>query len=278
MGDGGVVDDADGLLAVDVLGVHLVAGALLLAGGVLAEVEEGLGRGLVDVIPRGAAAAVLLLDAVEELVVLAGDDAGVPAAEHVVIIAAVVGVDGVVGDQQRGGDQRGLGLVVQQDGGAAGQRAVGVAGDADAAGVHKGQRSHHLDGVIHAVGVVFRLPPGAVGQIFRVAVAVHVDGQHHKAAAGVFHIVQVLHLAVVVPAVAADDGGGGVLRRSGVGDQEQRAHLMAAGGLEPQVADGHLAEAGLHGAGADAADQAQHQRDAQPEPCLALLGGRRFHG
>ena len=93
----------------------------------------------------------------------------------------------------------------------------------------------------------------------------HVDREDHVAAARELDIVEVLHLLVVEQAVAADDAGRGVLRRGGLGHQEIGVDGVAVGGVPLDL--GHLdgAAGGLDRGDADAADQAEHQRDAEPD-------------
>ena len=106
VGDGRVEDDADRLFAVNLLGVIGVAlERLLQIGRILAEVQEGLGCDLVDVLARRGLAAVFLGHTVEELVVLACDDADIAAAEGIGEVVVLIIVDRVVGDQQGSGDQ-----------------------------------------------------------------------------------------------------------------------------------------------------------------------------
>ena len=262
VGDGRIVNGADGFLPVNILGVEHTGLSGLKSGGVLTEVQEGLGRGLLQKVPGGGEAAVGAVDPVEKFVVLAGHDGGVAGAEHVVEAAVFVGVDRVVGDQQGGGDQA---LLVLQHGLPAGQSAVGVAGDADAGGVHIGQAGQIFHRVVQAVGVVLIVPPGVGGDDFRVAVAVHADGDDHIAPAGVLHIVQILHLPVVVPAVADHDGGGRIFRGGRLRYQQQSVQLVAAVGDEGHIVVFHAAAVGLDQARADGADQTQHQGHGHPE-------------
>ena len=179
-------------------------------------------------LPRWGIGAIAPGDAVEKFVVLAGHNARVAISKDVDIFPSLaVGVHRVIGDQQSGGDERGVRTVVQHDGRAAGQSAVGVAGDTDAGCVHIGQGGHELHRIVHSVGIVFGLPPTAIGNILRIAVTIHINGHDHKASTGILHVVQILHLSSIKPTVAAHDGGRGIVRRGGIRDKQQRAHLMA---------------------------------------------------
>ena len=177
MADGRVENGPDGTVAF----IKHPGLAALQSGGINAEMQEGLGRGLLQEIPGGRT-----VHPVEELIVLTGYDGGVPVTEHIVESAAVIFVNRIVGNQQGGGDQP---VAVLQHRLPAGQSAVGVTRDADLAAVHKGQGGQVLDAVVQAVGVVFVIPPAAGGNRLRVAVAVHADGQHHITPAGILHIV-----------------------------------------------------------------------------------------
>ena len=261
VGDGRVEDHADGFLAVHFLGVIGLSAALFQAGGVNAEVQEGLGSGLVQIIPGSGLAAVLVLYAVEEFVILAGDDTGVAGAEDVDPLVVNL-VNCVVGDQQSRCDQA---LLIHHDCGAAGQSAVGVAGDADAGGVHKGQAGDILDRVIKAVGVVLGFPPGACLNDLGIAVAVHADGDHNITPAGIFHIVQILHFPVVVPAVAAHDGRSGIFSGGVFGYQQQCVQLVAAVGDQGHVVVLNAAAVRLDKGCTDRTDQADDQCNGYPE-------------
>ena len=138
-----------------------------------------------------------------------------------------------------------------------------MAGDADSGDVHIGEGSHELHGVIHTIGVVFGQQPSPVGNRVRVAVAVHINGHHHEAPAGVLHIVEILHLTVVIPAVAAHDGRGRIVHSRGIRDEQQGAHLVAGFRFPAQVFDRNVPEVGLHQAGTNAADQQDDQCNAK---------------
>ena len=130
-----------------------------------------------------------------------------------------------------------------------------MAGDADAGRVHIGQGGHQLHGIVHTIGVVLRQPPTAVGDVLRIAVAVHINGHHHEATAGVLHIVEILHLTVVIPAVAAHNGRSRIVHRRAIGDEQQGAHLVTGFRLPAEILHSDVSEPGLHQACADAADK-----------------------
>ena len=220
VGDSRVEDDTDGFLAVDLLGVVGTGIALVQTGGVYAKMQEGLCSILVDVIPGSTLGAVCLLYPVEELVVLASNDTSVTAAKNVDPLTVLL-VNGIVGHQQCGGDQP---FLVLHHSHTAGKCAVGVTGNANAACINIGQASNVLYGIVKTVGVVLGIKPGAVRDDFRVAVTVHTDGDDHITSAGVLNIVEVLHLTVVVPAMAGNDRrsrvlSGGIFRHQQKGVQ-----------------------------------------------------------
>ena len=138
---------------------------------------------------------------VEELVVLASNDTSITAAKDVDPLIVLL-VNGIVGHQQCGGDQP---FLVLHHSHTAGKCAVGVTGNADAACINIGQASNVLYGIVKTVGVVLGVKPCAVRDDLRVAVTVHTDGDDHIASACVLNIVEVLHLTVVVPAMAGND-------------------------------------------------------------------------
>ena len=160
---------------------------------------------------------------------------------------------------QGGGDQRGLVQVVRLNGGVDGPAAHGVAGHADAGAVHEGHAAQGKGALVHAV----RREDEEVRGHVRVAVVGLVNGQDHETPAGQFHIVCVGHFLVVQIPVACDNGGGGVIRRGRLGYQQIGRHGVAAVGLDGQLTHDHLAAAGLHGAYDNAAQQHQHQGQAQ---------------
>ena len=284
MGDRGVEDNADGILAVYSRVVVGVAFALVKTFGVLAKVQEGLCGDLIDVIARSGVAAVCLKHGVEELVILARNYACVAGAEHVVVgvvgrivhtagavdgyLGVLDGVNSVVADEQHGCDEA---FVVLKNCLAACHCAVGVAGDADAGNVNEGQAAEVLDCVVKTVCVVLVIPPCVVGQLFGIAVSIHADGNNNVAAAGILNIVEVLHLAVVVPAVADNDSRCGSLSCGGLGHQQESIQLMAAVGDHRHVVVLDRPSVRLNDRCADGAYEADDQGDHDPKSCALLL-------
>ena len=83
MDDIRLVDHAEGFLAVDGFGVVFAGDAGFLIGGILAEIQEGLGVGGFHVVRRAEGFPVLVLGE-EEFVVHGGQNAGLAVAVEVV--------------------------------------------------------------------------------------------------------------------------------------------------------------------------------------------------
>ncbi len=261
MRDSGVIDGPDGTLSI---GVEHIRSALFQSLGICAEMEEGLGGHLVDVFSGGES-----IHPVEKFVILAGYDGGIPAAKLVVEFAVLVIIHCVIGNEQGSGDKT---VMVLKYSLPAGQGAVGVAGDTNAACIHEGQTGDVFDAVIEAVCVVGIVPPGAVQDNLGIAVAVHGDGQHHIAPACIFDIVQILHFPVVVPAMADHDGRSGGVSGGIVRHQEQGIQLVAGVGDKGHVVIGDGAKVCLEDGGTHRAEKALHQSNGKIEFYISFHG------
>ena len=269
MGDGRIVDGADGLLAVHLLGIVGIRLTGLQPRGIRTEMQEGLGCNLIDIVPGS-----IPVHPVEELVILAGNDGRVPGTELIVEIACVIVVHRIVGHQQSRGDES---LLILQHSLPACQCAIGVTGNTDPGRIHKGQLSQIFHAVIQAVGVVFVVPPGIGRQNLGITVAVHADGQHNIAPAGIFHIIQVLHFPVVVPAVADHNAGGRCPGGSAFRHQQQCVQLVAAFGDKGQIMVLHMAKIRLKHGCSKGADQAQQKRNGCPKFRVVFHNVHSFH-
>ena len=255
--DSGVIDHADALFTVNSVGVDGFSGTQLLAGGIVAEVQEGLSVGADDVVLGQGGVAVGIHAGHEELVVLSSHDTHVTSAVDVGESAFAVNILSVSAVQQNSGDQRSGGVVVQSDSHVAGHTAQRVAGDTDAGGVNVGQAVQNLHGLVQA-----HQNGTQVVNVLRVAVSGHILSQDHEASAGQLDEVEVLHFAVVVHTVADHDGGGGILSADAVGNEQQTTLLITHGVFPTQILNGNGTEVGLDQGSADHADQHQDQCDA----------------
>ena len=138
-----------------------------------------------------------------------------------------------------------------------------MAGDADDAVAllvlqDVGLLVHIGHGVIQGSGP--EVEPAGIFRIgFGVAVVVHVQGQHHIAAAGQFDGVGVLHLAGVQVAVGDHNGGAGILCGSPFGHVQQAAE-GALFGVKADSLHRDGVAGGVEHLGKDAADQNKDER------------------
>ena len=264
--DCGIVDDADALLAVNGIGVDGVGLAQLLAGGILAEVQDGLRVLVVNIILGQGGVAVGIRVIEEPLVVLTGDNAHIPGAVYIDKGAIIVGVGSVGAVQQNGSDQGSFGEVIQSNRHVAGHTAQGVTGNADAGGVHEGHFCQFLDGLVQA----HQCGAEAI-HVIGIAVGGHILRQNYEAPAGQLHKVQILHALVVEHTMAHNHSRGGILRSGGVRNEQPAVHAVAVVRHPVDLLNGDIAKVGLNQAGKNAAQQHQNNTDCQKDGAFIVF-------
>ena len=266
MDDGGVVDHAHRIDAIDGLVIHRAGGTRVFAGRVNAEIQEGLRIDRLQEVSGRGHCAVCIRERMEEFIILAGDHARITVAVDVdkclrggVVIGRIRAVE------QNGGDQMRRCRVVLRNSGVAGHAAERVPGDADAGCIHIAQGGEHLDRFIHACqhGADFR-------DVLGIAVREHIHRKNDEAAAGQFHKVGILHFAVVKHTMTYDDGRNRMFRRNALGHEQQSAHLDADRRFPAEVFDRHFSASRLHRGHNDHAEQHQCDCDAEPNLCSFL--------
>lgn len=209
MGNGRIEDTSDGFLLVNDLGIEFTCYTGLKTCGILAVVEEGLRCYLMYVLSWRIA-----VYSMEELVVLTSYDSSIARAELIVEVAFFIIVYCIVGNEKSCGDKA---FFILKNRLTASERSVGVSCYADTACINIRKRCNVLYTVVKTVCVIFVIPPGTGFDNLRVTVAVHTDGEDNVSAAGILNVVEVLHLAVVVPTVANYDSGCLAIFGSGLG-------------------------------------------------------------
>ena len=157
-----------------------------------------------------------------------------------------------------------IGGLVQIEGHGGGETAHGMAGDADDAVAllvlqDVGLLVHVVHRVIQGGGPEIEEPAGVFRIGLGVAVVIHIQGQHHIAAAGQFDGVGVLHLAGVQVAVGDHNGGAGILCGSPFGHVQQAAE-GALFGVKADSLHRDGVAGGVEHLGKDAADQNKDER------------------
>ena len=210
MSNSRVKDGADSVCTVNVLSIELACLALFKSLGISAKVQEGLCGHLIYVFSGR-----ISVYTVEELIVLAGNYCRITRAKLIVEIAFFVVIYRIVGDKQ-GGCDKSLGVLKHSL--AAGKSAVGVACYTYARNVNKGERGQVFYTVVKAVCIVFIIPPAIRLNNLGVTVAVHTDGENNVTATRVFNVVEILHFAIVILAVANNDSRGFLVSGSRLGN------------------------------------------------------------
>ncbi len=235
----GIVDNPDRGGSVNLLPVEGIALPRLSGlGGVRAEVEKGLGVIGINVLAGDGSPSFGQYGPEEEFIKLGGDNAHITGTVvvgklrpvtglHEGCIARLTGmggIHGIVGNQEDRADEWFIPQIVLFDGPVGRTCAVRMTGNTDLFRINIGKIDHQFDRIVHARA---RIRPFSRSNNIGMTVAVHIDRHDHIAAPRPLHVVQILHLPIVVPAVTGNDTRSRIFRSCVRGNKKKGAHEMS---------------------------------------------------